>query len=159
MRQVSRYVGGFITAGGKIDVCGELPADRCANGHANRLQCETSRYVRRRAARNEMSRRNKASDLGDRSHRCRPTLSAETSRTGPGTHDRNRVIRCRLPLRDDLSIASGLDETQYHLSPNFAPIPETVHIPSTTPLRWMGSRLRSSVDIAPANASPIVRAP
>src|SRR5688572_29592007 len=72
-------------------------------------------------AHNEMSRRNKAADLGDRSHRCPPAPAAEASGSGPGTLDRNRVIRGRLPLRDHVSIGLVPGETQYHLSPNSQP--------------------------------------
>ena len=47
---------------------------------------------------------------------------AEATEPGTGTYNRSHVIRYRLPLRDDLSIARPQDETQYHLSPNFGPM-------------------------------------
>ena len=75
-----------------------------------------------------------ASDSGDRSHRYRPDLGGRSLRCRcTGTHDRNHVIRCRLPLRDDLSIDPGPDETQYHLSPNIGDRGGVIHRPSTTP--------------------------
>jgi hypothetical protein len=59
-------------------------------------------------------------------------LVAEATGAGPGTRDRNRVNQCRLPLRDDPSIGSRTDETQYQLSPKFADGDGAIHSPSTT---------------------------
>ncbi len=55
----------------------------------------------------------------------------EATVAGTGTHNRSRVIRCRLPLRDDLSIDGHRGGAQGHLSPNPGRGRRTVHMPST----------------------------
>jgi hypothetical protein len=73
-----------------------------------------------------------ASDSGDRSHRYRTDLGGRSLRCRcTRTHDRNHVIRYRLPLRDDHSIDAGPDDTQYHLSPNIGRQVGVIHMPST----------------------------
>jgi hypothetical protein len=56
----------------------------------------------------------------------------EATEPGTGSYNRSHVIRYRLPLRDDLSIAFRPDETQYHLSPNLGAPRAAVHSPSTS---------------------------
>ncbi len=68
----------------------------------------------------EMSRRNKASGA-----------MTEATVAGTGSHNRSRVIRCRLPLRDDLSIGRPAQVAQGHLSPTLRRSGEPVHRPST----------------------------
>jgi hypothetical protein len=73
-----------------------------------------------------------ASDRDDRSHRCRPVPAGRSPRFPvPGTHDRNRVIRCRLPLRDDHSIAASRRAAQAHLSPTLRLRGAAIHSSST----------------------------
>ena len=67
-----------------------------------------------------------------------PTPMAEATEPGPGTLDRNRVIRCRLPLRDDRSMPSAAAAAQSGLSPNFASRNRPVHTPSTVGTRSIG---------------------
>ena len=109
----------------------EVPVGSSAALAGNRGRIGPGQDRHAPGADDEMSRRNR-----------RPTSAAEATaavrlrwpkppNSVPGTHDRNRVIRCRLPLRDDHSIAVGPDETQYHLSPNFHAARAPIHTPST----------------------------
>ena len=81
-----------------------------------------------------------APDFDGRSHRCRPTSVTEATEPGAGTHDRNRVIRCRLPLRDGHSIGRYPDETLYQFSPNLSSAEQAVHRPSTMARAGAGGR-------------------
>ena len=90
-----------------------------------------------------------ASGLGGRSLRTRPVRVAEATGAGAGTLNRNQGIRCRLPLRDDHSIAVEPSETQYHLSPNLDRIGRAIHTPSTTATPVGGCASRNGCHLVP----------
>src|SRR6187401_1936981 len=78
-----------------------------------------------------MSRRNRR--LTSTTEAVDATRAAGRShRPGTGTHNRNHVIRYRLPLRDDPSVPAGARPPQEWLSPNFGGHRRPVHRESRT---------------------------
>lgn len=68
--------------------------------------------------------------------------AGRSHRSGPGTLDRNQVIRVRLPLRDSSSMPVAPNQTQSGLSPNLRAGGRAIHSSSTTGAWWCGGTPR-----------------